>query len=100
MLFKNIIGNNDIKLQLTIAGKAAMINNTSIPHTLFTGAAGCGKTTMAKALSIYQISDMIKIPAESMKTSKDVMDLADSLCVDGYTREGGVVGKIRPTIVF
>jgi Holliday junction DNA helicase RuvB len=99
--FDDIIGNTDIKLQLQIAGQAARIKNNPIPHTMFAGAAGCGKTTMSKALAINQLTDFIKIPPESMKSSKDVLDLADSLCVDGYTRQGELDGNpIKPSIVF
>lgn len=100
MRFEDIIGNEDIKLQLTIASKAAQIRSTAVPHTMFAGAAGCGKTTMAKALAKKQGTDFLKIPPESMKTSKDVLDLAESLCVDGYDKFGRVVGTVRPTIVF
>ena len=100
MRFEDIIGNDDIKLQLNIAGRAALINNTSVPHTLFTGAAGCGKTTMSKALSVYQGTNLLKIPPESMKSSKDVLDLADSLCPEGYDKSGTVIGTIKPSVVF
>lgn len=100
MKFDDIIGNEDIKLQLQIAGMAAKKKNTSIPHVLFAGAAGCGKTTMAKALAKSQNSEFLKIPPESMKSAKDALDLVDQLCVEGYTKEGDVVGQIRPTILF
>jgi len=98
--FDDIIGNAGIKLQLQIAGQAARMNNKEIPHIMFAGAAGCGKTTMAKALADSQSSDFLKVPPESMKSAKDVQDLADSLCVDGYSTDGSKVGLIRPTIVF
>lgn len=100
MRFEDIIGNENIKLQLTIASRAAQLKNTAVPHIMLEGAAGCGKTTMAKALAISQGNDFIKIPPESMKTSKDAIDLAENLCVDGYNRQGKVVGHIRPSIVF
>lgn len=100
MRFEDIIGNEDIKLQLTIASRAAQLRNTSVPHTMFAGAAGCGKTTMSKALAESQGTDFLKVPPESMKSSKDVVDLAESLCVDGYSRFGEVVGPVKPTIIF
>jgi len=98
--FNDIIGNNNIKLQLTIASEAARINNEAIPHTLFTGASGCGKTTMSKALAIHQGAGMLKVPSESLKTSKDVYELIEKLSVEGYTKEGLKVSKIKPTIIF
>jgi Holliday junction DNA helicase RuvB len=98
--FIDIIGNNNLKIQLAIASRAARIYNTSVPHTLFTGAAGCGKTSMAKALALDLNSTMIKAPPESIKSSQDVLDLADKLCVEGYTKDGRIVGTLKPTIVF
>jgi Holliday junction DNA helicase RuvB len=100
MKFDDIIGNDDIKLQLFITGRAAITNNTSVPHTLFTGAPGCGKTTMSKALALDIGSNLIKIPSESLKTAKDVVDLADALDWTGYNKEGQIVERVRPTVVF
>lgn len=100
MRFDDIIGNTPIKIQLGIASKAAKIQNSSVPHTLFAGAAGCGKTSMSKALANDLASKMIKVPPESIRTSNDVLELAEKLSVEGYTRDGRVVGIIRPTIVF
>lgn len=100
MDFKDIIGNDNVKIQLTIASEAAKINNDAMPHTLFTGAAGCGKTTMAKALSTYQKVNMIKIAPENIKTSKDVYSIAEKLATEGYTKAGLKIGRIKPTIVF
>lgn len=100
MRFTDIVGNDAIKVQLSIASKAARINNTSVPHTLFAGSAGCGKTSMSKALAEDLGSNMVKIPPESIKTSQDIVDLSEKLSVEGYTRSGRIVGLTKPTIVF
>ena len=100
MRFEDIVGNDDIKLQLQIASQAAHINNYSVPHVLCAGQAGCGKTSMSKALAASLNTNLIKIPAESIKKTTDVLDLAEKMCYDGYTREGKIVGQMRPTVVF
>ena len=100
MLFDDIIGNETIKIQLKIASKAARINNTSVPHILFSGAAGCGKTTMAKALAKDLGVDMIKMPPDAIKSAKDIYDLTEHLSVEGYSKYGDVISKIRPTVLF
>ena len=100
MRFEDIIGNDTIKIQLSIASRASLIKNTSIPHILFTGSAGCGKTTMAKTLAIHHSSNFIKVPPETIKTSKDLFDVSETLCAEGYSKEGKIINKIRPTIIF
>lgn len=100
LTFDDIIGNERIKIQLQIASGAAKIRNTSVPHVLFTGAAGCGKTTMSKALAQNQEAYMLKIPPESIRTSQDVLDIGERLSVEGYNQEGEQVGPIKPTILF
>lgn len=98
--FDDIIGNDKIKIQLQIASKAAQIRNTSMPHILFAGAAGCGKTTMAKALANSQRAELLKVPPESIRSSKDVLDIGERLSVQGYDRFGEIVGDINPTFLF
>lgn len=96
----DLIGNENIKIQLAIAGKAALINNAAIPHTLFAGSAGCGKTSTARALSANQDCDILLTPPEGLKTTNDIADVLKKLCVDGYDYEGNKIGKTRPTIIF
>ena len=100
MHFRDIIGNDNIKLQLQIASQAARINNTSIPHVLFAGAAGCGKTSMAKALSKDVRTNLIKVPPESLKTSQDLLDISENMNYSGYNKYGNVVGQRKPSILF
>lgn len=100
MNFESIIGNDNIKLQLQIACEAAKINNTSVPHVLFAGAAGCGKTSMSNALAEKLESNLIKLPAESIKKSEDILDISEKMCYAGYNKYGNIVGQIKPSILF
>ena len=100
MPFDDIIGNESIKLQLRIASKASIMKNASTPHVLFAGAAGCGKTTTAKALVKSIGSDLIKAPAEALKKTEDIIQIIEQLNVDGYDKNGEVVGDIKPSVVF
>lgn len=100
MHFEDIIGNQNIKLQLQIASQAARINNTSVPHVLFAGAAGCGKTSMSKALANSLNTNLIKIPPESIKTSQDMIDISERMNYSGYNKEGEVIGQRIPTVIF
>jgi len=98
--FDELIGNEDVKLQLKIASKAAILSNTSMPHTVFAGAAGCGKTSMSKALAEKTGTDFLKVPSEGMKTTKDVMEVMNNLNMDGYDKYGNKTGQICPTVLF
>ncbi len=100
MRFDTIIGNDSIKLQLRIASKASSMRNTSTPHVLCAGAAGCGKTTIAKALVANINSELIKVPAEALKKTEDIIQIVEQLNADGYDRNGKIVGDINPSVVF
>lgn len=100
MHFDDIIGNDSIKLQLKIASKAALMKNTATPHILCAGAAGCGKTTTAKALADSLKTNLIKIPPESLKKPKDIAQIVERMDYSGYDRDGQIVGTINPTVLF
>jgi Holliday junction resolvasome RuvABC ATP-dependent DNA helicase subunit len=46
-----LIGNIDILSQLEISLRSAVKRFRAIPHTLLTGAAGCGKTSTARYMT-------------------------------------------------
>lgn len=100
MHFDDIIGNDSIKLQLKIASKAALMKNSSTPHVLCAGAAGCGKTTTAKALADSLNTNLIKVPPESLKKPKDIAQIVEQLDFSGYNKDGEIAGTISPSVVF
>lgn len=100
MRFGDIIGNESIKLQLRIASKASSLKNVSTPHVLFAGAAGCGKTSMSKALAESLGANMIKVPPESIKKPEDVIQIVEQLSIQGYNEDGKIVGPTKPSVVF
>lgn len=56
-----IIGNESVMFQLEVAAKACKEQRRPLPHTLFTGPAGCGKTTIAKYISELMGTDLINL---------------------------------------
>lgn len=100
MQFDDIIGNESIKLQLRIASQASAIKNAATPHTLFAGAAGCGKTSMSKALAESLGTNLIKVPPESVKKPEDLIQIIEQLSIHGYSDSGKIVSPIRPSVIF
>jgi Holliday junction DNA helicase RuvB len=95
-----IVGNQDILRQMNIAAMSAKSGNRHIPHMLFAGAAGCGKTTMAKQLAKIAGTDFIRLLPDSIKKFSDVETLLDSLDHSGYDTKGNRAGIIRPAVIF
>lgn len=95
-----VIGNKDMKKQIDVAVSSAKQRNTAPPHMMFSGHAGCGKTSMAKEVSKILGGDFISIIPEDIKNQKSVLELLESLNYDGYDDKGNRVGTISPTIIF
>ena len=95
-----IIGNKDIMSQLAVAATSAMVENRSLPHTLLSGAAGCGKTSTARYIAERTGCDIIEMPPETIKSRDDMLRVREVLNVIGYDRIGNKIGKIKPSILF
>lgn len=97
---KNIIGHDDHKKQLAVAIQSAQARNEAPPHLLFSGLAGCGKTTMAKEVAAILETDFISILPDDLSDSEEVMKTLEKLNHDGYDEYGNRISRIKPTIVF
>lgn len=95
-----IIGHDNLKRRILTAVKSARKRNTAPPHMLFSGHAGCGKTTMAKALAEQLGAPFISVVPEHLKNMKALLDLFEALDYSGYDEKGNRVGKVNPTIIF
>lgn len=97
-----LIGNEDIWHQLSVANKSALEDGRPLPHTLLSGAAGCGKTSTARELARQSGAQFLVIAADSVKTRDDVLTIINRLNREGYDRYGdrkeGV--KINYPILF
>jgi len=97
----DLIGNKSIHTQLTIASGAARLHNKAMGHVLFSGLAGCGKTSTATAVSYLTDVPFFEVSAESIKTAEDLADLFSKFPADGYDEETGEkVETICPAILF
>lgn len=96
----NLVGNKDIFRQLEIAIKSAAVENKSLPHTLLSGAAGCGKTSTAKFIAETSRCSFLQVPPESIQARNDMLRIREQLNSEGYDTFGDKVSQIKPTVVF
>lgn len=97
----DLIGNEKIRTQLTIAHGASRLHNKAMGHVLFTGQAGCGKTTSAKALAALSGAPFHEVSPESIKSPEELAQVFNKFPEDGYNLETGEKeGIINPPIVF
>jgi Holliday junction DNA helicase RuvB len=97
------IGNLSILFQINIALSAAQEAGRALPHMIFSGAAGCGKTTMAKHLAEISNCQIFIVACDALKTRLDVALLAQQFSKVGYDPNFGdlINGQlIQPSIVF
>ncbi len=94
------IGHKKTKVQIDIALRSALHRNMAMPHMMFAGAAGCGKTSMATFLSDKSSSQLLSVPAEAFKDLKTIKPVMERLNHDGYNQKGDRVDEIKPTILF
>jgi len=96
----DIIGHENTKKQLRTAISAARGRNTAAPHMLFSGAPGCGKTTLANYLAQEMGSPFLSVVPNELKDKKSVIKTIDKLDDRNYDAYGNRIGEIRPTILF
>lgn len=69
---ETIIGNRDILNQLLIIADSAKKRKQPMPHIMFSGSAGCGKTTTAKYVASLLDTKMLSITPDNIKESSDI----------------------------
>ena len=99
-MFKGYIGNEDIIKQLGISIAAAKSRKLNLPHTLLSGHAGCGKTTLAKLVAKERGTNFIEASPENLKSSEEVRELLENLSDNGYNKLGEIVGEPEPDVIF
>lgn len=95
-----LIGNKHIFKQLEIAIESAITENNPLPHTLLSGAAGCGKTSTARFIAEMGGCGFLEISPENIQIRDDMLKIREQLDDEGYNDAGDKTAPIRPTIVF
>jgi Holliday junction DNA helicase RuvB len=95
-----IIGHISTKSQLDEAIVAAKSRNVALPHMLFTGSPGCGKTTLAQYVATVSDAPFLSVVPNDLKDRKTILSILDRLNHTNYDELGNRTGPIKPTILF
>ena len=97
---EEFIGQSHLKALIRTAVSSARHRNAPFPHALISGAAGLGKTSIAKLIATEMGVDFVPTTAESLDDSAAVKGLLSRLDGSGHDSRGQAVGQIRPTVLF
>lgn len=95
-----IIGHENTKKQLEVAMMAAYKRNKALPHMLFSGSPGCGKTSMARYVARRFKVPFLSVVPNDLKDYKSVMKVLNQLDHKNYDDHGNRTGPISPSIMF
>ena len=97
---QEFIGQRHLKALIHTAGNSARQRNAPFPHSLITGAAGLGKTSIARLIATEMAVGFVPVTAEALEDSAAVKGLLSRLDDSGYDGRGQATGKIKPSILF
>ena len=95
-----IIGNKEHRIQLEMAMASAITRNSALPHMIFVGAPGCGKTSTARRLAEESGFPFLSVVPDSFKDYKSVIKILNQLNHENYDDKGNRIGIIKPSILF
>ena len=79
-----LVGHDRTKKRLYVATRAAMERNTALPHMMFSGSPGCGKTSMARYLAGRIKAPFMSVVPNDLKDYKSVVRVLDKLDHSNY----------------
>ena len=95
-----IIGHENTLKQIDTAIMSAKKRNKAIPHVLLSGAAGCGKTTLANVIAKKSDADFLSVVPNDLNNYDSVVSIFEKFSHKNYDAYGNRTGVIKPTVVF
>ena len=94
------IGQDHLKSMIRTAVGSSRHRNAPMPHCLITGAAGLGKTSLARLIAVERGVSFVATTAEAFEDSSAVKGLLSKLNDEGYNGQGQPVAQIKPSVLF
>ena len=99
----DFIGQRDIAMETRIALTSAQLRRDAFPHTIFSGAPGLGKTSLAEIIAAEMDVPFISVLGASIRDEEGLKNILSRLPADGYDMKTGEVvelEKVRHGIIF
>lgn len=99
----DFIGQRDIAMETKIALNSAKLRHDAFPHTIFSGAPGLGKTSLAEIIANEMDVPFISVLGASIRDEENLKNILSQLPADGYDMKTGEViepDKVRHGIIF
>ena len=96
----DFVGQSHLKALIRTAITSARQRNAAFPHGLITGAAGLGKTSLARLIAAEMGVSFVPTTAEALEDSSAVKGLLSRLDDSNYDSQGQPVSKILPSVLF
>ena len=75
-----MVGQNQAKEVVRVLIKSSQIKNEPVPHILFSGKSGNGKTTLAKIVAQEIKSNIFTLNCATIKNHKQLINIIDDMC--------------------
>ena len=100
---KDFIGQQDVAMEIKVALASATSRHDAFPHTIFSGAPGLGKTSLAEIIANEMGVPFISVIGASIRDETGMKNLLAKLPADGYDMKTGEVvepEKVKHGIIF
>src|SRR5208283_2644950 len=94
------VGQDHLKSLITGSVTASKKRNAPFPHSLVTGAAGLGKTSLARLIAAAMEVVFVVVTAEALEDFDAVKGLLSQLDDTGYDSHGQPTGTIKPSLIL
>jgi holliday junction DNA helicase RuvB len=96
----DFVGQGHLKQLIRTGVESSRKRNAAFPHCMVSGAAGLGKTSIAKLIAGEMGVRFIPVTADALEDTAQVKGLLSRLDDSGYDSKGQPVGPISPSILF
>ncbi len=98
--YDEYVGQAHCKRPIRTSALASQKQNEPFPHTLLSGGAGLGKTSLAAIIAGERDVPFYPVAVDEMTNAQSIHRILANLEMQGYDSQGQVVGPIKPDVLF